>query len=560
MQTSVLPVNTCEEIDRRIRNFVWGTTAEERKISLVSWETICLPKEKGGLGLKLARQLNRAYLTKLAFLFFKEKDKLWVRILQDKYFSDSNGGLIARKLKSSSPLWKGILREKDTMLEGAKSAIRNGRDTLFWTDCWVDAGMRLIDGADASNPAFDLNQTVADMTTEDGEWDFNLLGELLQPEFVDIVAGMHPPNHSSGEDDWVWGLEKSGKFTIRSTYNLICQTDSLPSESIWNSIWRWNGPNRTRHFLWLAARDRLLTNATRFKRGMCQGAGCEFCHAGEENSSHVLRECSFADEVWKKVLPDAVSRPDWTLPFVEWLEVHLNSNVGLQFGIVNWYLWRTRNERLFASGKDSPSVVAAKASNWIRTVSSAMARDATLDSNNGAARQIEVSWKMGPPEWYTLNSDGSVQGARGKAAAGGLIRDSEGRCLDAYTVNLGICSITRAEIRGAIEGIRRAWRAGYRRLEVQLDSSAAVAILLNQETSLAHQYALEVWEFRDLIQREWTVNVRHVYREANHAADYLASIGHYTPRGTFDFDISDCNLAYFIRYDCMGISEPRMIK
>ncbi|CAN1215609.1 Putative ribonuclease H protein At1g65750 [Linum perenne] len=271
---------------------------------------------------------------------------------------------------------------------------------------------------------------------------------------------------------------------------------------------------------------------------MCQGAGCEFCHAGEENSSHVLRECSFADEVWKEVLPDAVSRPDWTLPFVEWLEVHLNSNVGLQFGIVNWYLWRTRNERLFASGKDSPSVVAAKASNWIRTVSSAMARDATLDSDNGAARQS----------------------ARGKAAAGGLIRDSEGRCLDAYTVNLGICSITRAEIRGAIEGIRRAWRAGYRRLEVQLDSSAAVAILLNQETSLAHQYALEVWEFRDLIQREWTVNVRHVYREANHAADYLASIGHYTPRGTFDFDISDCNLAYFIRYDCMGISEPRMIK
>ncbi|CAN1129754.1 Putative ribonuclease H protein At1g65750 [Linum perenne] len=76
MQTSVLPVNTCEEIDRRIRNFVWGTTSEERKVSLVAWEKICLPKEKGGLGLKMARQLNRAYLTKLAFIFFKEKEKL----------------------------------------------------------------------------------------------------------------------------------------------------------------------------------------------------------------------------------------------------------------------------------------------------------------------------------------------------------------------------------------------------------------------------------------------------------------------------------------------------
>ncbi|CAN1177967.1 Putative ribonuclease H protein At1g65750 [Linum perenne] len=111
MKTSVLPVNTCEEIDRRIRNFVWGTTAEERKVSLVSWENICLPKEKGGLGLKMARQLNRAYLTMLAFIFFKDKERLWVRTLQHKYFSEGSSGLSARCLKSKSPLWRGILKE-----------------------------------------------------------------------------------------------------------------------------------------------------------------------------------------------------------------------------------------------------------------------------------------------------------------------------------------------------------------------------------------------------------------------------------------------------------------
>ncbi|CAN1836493.1 hypothetical protein LINPERHAP1_LOCUS34790 [Linum perenne] len=55
------------------------------------------------------------------------------------------------------------------------------------------------------------------------------------------------------------------------------------------------------------------------------------------------------------------------------------------------------------------------------------------------------------------------------------------------------------------------------------------------------------------------VRVKHVYREANHAADYLASLGHNTTRGAHEVDISDCNLAYFIRYDCMGISEPRVI-
>ncbi|CAN1788147.1 Putative ribonuclease H protein At1g65750 [Linum perenne] len=70
MQTSVLPINTCDEIDRRIRNFVWGSSSEERNIHLVSWEHICMPKSKGCLGLRLARHLNTAYMVKLAFLFF----------------------------------------------------------------------------------------------------------------------------------------------------------------------------------------------------------------------------------------------------------------------------------------------------------------------------------------------------------------------------------------------------------------------------------------------------------------------------------------------------------
>ncbi|CAN1141428.1 Putative ribonuclease H protein At1g65750 [Linum perenne] len=171
-------------------------------------------------------------------------------------------------------------------------------------------------------------------------------------------------------------------------------------------------------------------------------------------------------------------------------------------------------------------------------------------------RRIEVSWKAGPPEWVTLNSNGSMLGVRGRSAAGGLIRDSEDHCLQACTINLGVFSITRPEIRDAIEGVCRAWRAGHRKLEVQLDSTAAVAILLNSDLAFSHQYALEALEFQEWLQRDWNVKIKHVYREANHAADYLASLGHNTTRGAHEVDISDCNLAYFICYDYMGISEP----
>ncbi|CAN1314879.1 Putative ribonuclease H protein At1g65750 [Linum perenne] len=174
-------------------------------------------------------------------------------------------------------------------------------------------------------------------------------------------------------------------------------------------------------------------------------------------------------------------------------------------------------------------------------------------------RQIQVPWQAGELGWITVNSDGSVRGDRGRAAAGGLLRDMEGNCLRAYAVNLGVCSITRAEIRGALEGIRRAWMEGFRKVEVQMDSQAAMAILLDSRPSIDHHHALEVFEFRDWMNKDWELWLKHIYREANQAADYLANFGHSLPRGCHSVPTSDCNLAYHIRYDCMGISEPRMV-
>ncbi|CAN1193402.1 Putative ribonuclease H protein At1g65750 [Linum perenne] len=271
------------------------------------------------------------------------------------------------------------------MLEGSKSAVRDGKDTLFWTSNWVDSDLRLIDLVESSAEEVDLGETVADFTTIEGQWDFERLSRCLPTTAVDSIAGMSPPNPSRGEDVWIWGREESGEFSIRSAYELICNP----------------------------------------------------------------------------------------------------------FGGV------------------------------------------------------------------TLNSDGSV--LRGKAAAGGLFRDSDGRCLAAYAMNLGSCTITRAEIRGALEGIKRAWEAGYRKLEVQLDSKAVVAILSDRSLEITHGHALEVLEFREWMSRDWELNIRHVYREENFAADHLASRGHELPRGSHWIDPIDCRLAYFVRYDCMGLTVPRLI-
>ncbi|CAN1186613.1 Putative ribonuclease H protein At1g65750 [Linum perenne] len=170
----------------------------------------------------------------------------------------------------------------------------------------------------------------------------------------------------------------------------------------------------------------------------------------------------------------------------------------------------------------------------------------------------DICWDPGASTSMILNTDGSVNLTMGRAAAGGLIRDELGRCSCAFTINLGICSITRAELRGIAAGLQLAWDAGHHQVAVQTDSQAVIRLIW-EEGVPSHQHASEVIGIRDLLQREWVVTISHVFREANKSADFLASLGHDRDLGLHLIDVSDCNLGYFVRLDCMGISEPILI-
>ncbi|CAN1133384.1 Putative ribonuclease H protein At1g65750 [Linum perenne] len=98
----------------------------------------------------------------------------------------------------------------------------------------------------------------------------------------------------------------------------------------------------------------------------------------------------------------------------------------------------------------------------------------------------------------TMNTDGAVDPMSGRATAGGLIRDEAGHCVAAFTMNIGCCSITRAELRGAVMGLRTAWDLGFRKVELQVDSIAVLALVKNDEGP-SHQHTLEVLDIQDLL-------------------------------------------------------------
>ena len=88
MQTTALPANVCESIDKINRNFLWGDSSDQRKFHLVKWDEVCKSKRDGGLGIRKAKDTNLALLSKLGWKIQTEKKVLWVEILRKKYLSN----------------------------------------------------------------------------------------------------------------------------------------------------------------------------------------------------------------------------------------------------------------------------------------------------------------------------------------------------------------------------------------------------------------------------------------------------------------------------------------
>ncbi|CAI0418689.1 unnamed protein product [Linum tenue] len=160
--------------------------------------------------------------------------------------------------------------------------------------------------------------------------------------------------------------------------------------------------------------------------------------------------------------------------------------------------------------------------------------------------------------WIQLQSDGSVLAQTGAAAAGGLLRDHLGHCVEAFTCNLGRCSITAAELKGAVEGLKIAWNRGYRKVHLKMDSTTAIEIIRNRENE-DHRHGSIASQFRQLLNLEWEVKIDHVYREANFAADYLANLGHDFHFGTHNLNVRDSGLVQWLCHDVLGTSHERSV-
>ena len=146
----------------------------------------------------------------------------------------------------------------------------------------------------------------------------------------------------------------------------------------------------------------------------------------------------------------------------------------------------------------------------------------------------------------------------GVAATGGLIRDHNGHWVAGFGMNLGTCSVTMAELWGLYQGLLLVWNKGIRWLYAEVDSRCVTQLVKNNVVTY-NEFSPLIRAIQELIRRNWRVEITHVYREVNFAADCLATLACSIPLGLHVFNSPPKGVLQFMSQDIYGVAYPRFV-
>ena len=216
------------------RNFLWAGRESREKFSLVSWEKVSIPKEKGGLGLRDPEVVGEVQGAKIWWWWCKYSQEPWVKIWHIQYVRDRPKSQLIRYNATSqgSHIWKKALAGRQIIQEHSFWDIKAGNLAHFWDDSWNqlpklgnDPRWWLIRAKGLEEGRINVNQ-YWEMAAQDDQrqWAAPVRGVANVPK-VDIRAFISALQECSimlkeGDDVLRWGYSQRGTFNITKAYNI----------------------------------------------------------------------------------------------------------------------------------------------------------------------------------------------------------------------------------------------------------------------------------------------------------------------------------------------------
>lgn len=113
--------------------FWWGCQGDKKNIHWMNWDSLCMPKNRGGLSFRSSEEFNRAMLAKQGWRLLKDDQSLVAQVLKSKYFNNCSF-LEARLGKKSSFVWRSIIWCHDLLKRDIIWRIENGKKVIIYEE------------------------------------------------------------------------------------------------------------------------------------------------------------------------------------------------------------------------------------------------------------------------------------------------------------------------------------------------------------------------------------------------------------------------------------------
>lgn len=321
-------------------------------------------------------------------------------------------------------------------------------------------------------------------------------------------------------------------------------------------------PSKMITLLWLVKHGRLLCNAEKKRRHLTLTDSCPTCVNESETIDHLFHKCPKSKEIWRELVGASEEDRLANMSFKDWLSTNLEKKVNSRhgknwlvvFAIAMWGIWRWRNELIFRGSEKNLH----ERIDWILDLKDEISR--AKESQRGwdgdGYENITVRWSGPDNGALVLNVDGSVRSSTSQAGGGAVLRSHEGKWRGGFTCRLPWGNIDEIESRMILKGMEWAWTKGIRRLVIQSDSRNAINWIKNSANTFGTIRRV-IEECQSWVRRNWDVELSHILREQNYAADAMAKTACRMDVDWKEFKTPPREVLLEILEDRLGTPRPR---
>ena len=405
-----------------------GSKWDRRKIHWAKWEVLCHPKSEGGLGFKDLCKFNNAMLAKQVWRLIHNKESLFYRVFKAKYFP--NCSIFEAKSSTGSFAWKSILWSRDLIEKGSFWRIGNGKSVKIFKDAWLPSPDGRI-----NSPALYLSpESTGDslINVALGWWNINLIDLCFYPPEATLIKSL-PLCSIPLPDTLVWRAEKSGCYSVKLGYKLLCNfpffdsnrpqgSDSM--KCLWKSIWKMKVPGKIKHFLWRACTNSLPTKENLMKRKIIQDSSCPRCSNCSESVEHALWNYACIKALWDLDFYWVDRCSSVVESFLDVLQkVRTKPALLPLFATTAWTIWYQRNKARLLDQPLPLHHIVGFARNYLKEFKS-------LDSPHPPRRQATPrSWSPPAAGLVKIKFDGAWFRESDMVGLGVVIRNGDGQVL-----------------------------------------------------------------------------------------------------------------------------------